>query len=168
MPLFCHVRPQGVIFCGSRYDRNSRHTPLDSGSGFSEFQSKRRHPVFRGGALQVFWVLPMIEVGKAVVRGRHRRHGDPHAIWVITRFPGNPITGRGGGVNEMAIAVESAETAFIGLSIAILTLESRAKAAVTRAPRRPLPLHQSRLSCTLGPWQTSFQSPFCLRGPCRG
>lgn len=79
----------------------------------------------------MFWALPMI-----------KRWGRPWyavgiggtavlmAIWVITRFPGNPITGRGGGVNEMAAAVEIAEGAFIGLSIAILALESRAKAAV--------------------------------------
>jgi hypothetical protein len=49
------------------------------------------------------------------------------AIWVITRFPGNPITGRGGGANEMAIAVEAAQGIFIGLAAAILVTESRMK-----------------------------------------
>jgi hypothetical protein len=48
-------------------------------------------------------------------------------IWVITRMPGNPITGRGGGVNEMAMAVEALQGAFIGLSIAIIALETRTK-----------------------------------------
>jgi hypothetical protein len=48
-------------------------------------------------------------------------------IWIVTRFPGNPITGRGGGVNEMAMAVESMEALFIGLAAAILVLESRMK-----------------------------------------
>jgi hypothetical protein len=48
-------------------------------------------------------------------------------IWVITRFPGNPITGRGGGVNEMAIAVEAMEALFIGLAATILVIESRMK-----------------------------------------
>jgi hypothetical protein len=48
-------------------------------------------------------------------------------IWVITRMPGNPITGRGGGVNEMAIGVEAAQIIFIGLAAAILALESRMK-----------------------------------------
>ena len=79
-----------------------------------------------GGAAQVFWAVPMA-----------RRWGRTWysigiagtiaflLIWVITRFPGNPITGRGGGVNEMAIAVESMEALFIGLAVAILVIESR-------------------------------------------
>ena len=81
-----------------------------------------------GGAAQVFWAVPMA-----------RRWGRTWysigiagtiaflLIWVITRFPGNPITGRGGGVNEMAIAVESMEALFIGLAVAILVIESRMK-----------------------------------------
>lgn len=52
-------------------------------------------------------------------------------IWVITRMPGNPITGRGGGVNEMAMAVEALQGAFIGLSIAIIALETRTKSVKT-------------------------------------
>ena len=81
-----------------------------------------------GGAAQVFWAVPMA-----------RRWGRTWysigiagtiaflLIWVITRFPGNPITGRGGGVNEMAIAVEAMEALFIGLAVAILVIESRMK-----------------------------------------
>jgi hypothetical protein len=50
-----------------------------------------------GGIAQVFWIIPMI-----------RRWGIPWyaigiagtmvfmALWIITRIPGNPITGRGG------------------------------------------------------------------------
>ena len=52
-------------------------------------------------------------------------------IWVITRMPGNPITGRGGGVNEMAMAVEALQGAFIGLSIAIIAQETRTKSDKT-------------------------------------
>ena len=37
------------------------------------------------------------------------------AIWVITRMEGNPITGRGLNVNEMGMAVEALQAAFIGL-----------------------------------------------------
>lgn len=51
------------------------------------------------------------------------------AIWIITRFPSNPITGRGGGVNANAIIAETAEFAFIALAAAILLIESRAKNA---------------------------------------
>jgi hypothetical protein len=47
------------------------------------------------------------------------------SIWAITRMLGNPITGRGGGVNEMAIAVEAMQGIFIGLAAALLAIESR-------------------------------------------
>ena len=81
-----------------------------------------------GGAAQVFWAVPMAK------RWGRTWYSIGIAgtiafllIWVITRFPGNPITGRGGGVNEMAIAVESMEALFIGLAVAILVIESRMK-----------------------------------------
>ncbi|MDQ3968875.1 MAG: hypothetical protein M3275_10835, partial [Thermoproteota archaeon] len=47
------------------------------------------------------------------------------AIWIITRMPGNPITGRGGMVNEMGIAVEAMQWAFVGLATAIVVMELR-------------------------------------------
>ncbi|HXG07029.1 MAG TPA: hypothetical protein VNI77_06860 [Nitrososphaera sp.] len=81
---------------------------------------------FVGGAAQVFWALPMVRRwgkvwygigigGTAVLM----------AIWIITRFPGNPITGRGGGVNEMAVAVEAMQAIFIAVAAAVLVIESR-------------------------------------------
>jgi hypothetical protein len=83
---------------------------------------------FVGGAAQVFWALPMarawgkpwyyVGIGGTLVL---------IAIWVITRFPGNPITGRAGQINEMGIAVELLETAFVVLTAAIIIVESRAK-----------------------------------------
>jgi peptidoglycan/LPS O-acetylase OafA/YrhL len=83
---------------------------------------------FVGGAAQLFWVIPMIRrwgriwygvgiVGTLVLI----------AIWIITRIPGNPITGRGGMVNEMGIAVEAIQGAFVALTAAILVIESRRK-----------------------------------------
>lgn len=81
-----------------------------------------------GGAAQIFWAVPMIRkwgrvwygigIGGTLVL---------IAIWIITRMPGNPITGRGGMVNEMGIAVESLEWAFIGLAAAIIAYESKRK-----------------------------------------
>ena len=74
-----------------------------------------------GGILQIFWVVPMI-----------RRWGLPWygvgiggtlvfvAIWVITRMPGNPITGRGGPANQNGIIVEAAQVAYIILTVAII------------------------------------------------
>lgn len=81
-----------------------------------------------GGIAQVFWALPMVRRwgkiwygigigGTAVLM----------TIWAITRIPGNPITGRGGGVNEMAIAVEAMQGIFIGLAVVILAIELRMK-----------------------------------------
>lgn len=81
-----------------------------------------------GGIAQVFWVIPMV-----------RRWGIPWyvagiggnavfvAIWAITRIPGNPITGRGGGVNQNAILVESGQIAYIIITIAIIVYELRKK-----------------------------------------
>jgi hypothetical protein len=47
------------------------------------------------------------------------------AIWTITRLPGNPITGRGFGVNSNGIIVEVMEAAFIALAAATLVMESK-------------------------------------------
>lgn len=81
---------------------------------------------FVGGIAQLFWIVPMV-----------RRWGRPWyaigiggtavliAIYVTTRIEGNPITGRGFEVNEMGIAVEALEAAFIGLAAAILAMESK-------------------------------------------
>lgn len=80
-----------------------------------------------GGIAQVFWIIPMI-----------RKWGTPWyaigiagtivfmAIWIITRMPGNPITGRGSPAgNPLAISVEVFEAAFIGLAAAIILYERR-------------------------------------------
>jgi hypothetical protein len=81
-----------------------------------------------GGAAQIFWAVPMARKwGRAWYSIGIAGTVAFMLIWVITRMPGNPITGRGGGVNEMAIAVESMEVMFIGLAAAVLVLESRMK-----------------------------------------
>jgi peptidoglycan biosynthesis protein MviN/MurJ (putative lipid II flippase) len=82
-----------------------------------------------GGIAQVFWIIPMI-----------RRWGTPWyaigiagtivfmALWIITRMPGNPITGRGGPAgNPIAITIEVFQAAFIGLAAAIIVYEHRKK-----------------------------------------
>ena len=81
-----------------------------------------------GGLAQVFWVVPMVRRwGKAWyavgIAGTIAFMG----IWAITRMPGNPITGRGGPVNETAMAVEAMQGIFVGLAAAILVMESRMK-----------------------------------------
>lgn len=88
-----------------------------------------------GGIAQVFWVVPMI-----------RKWGLPWylvgiggtavfiAIWTITRMPDNPITGRGGPVSPMGLAVELAQLAFIGMTAAIIALEKRMKQTKSNVP----------------------------------
>ena len=80
------------------------------------------------GIAQLFWVVPMI-----------RKWGRPWyligiggtivliILYAITRMPGNPITGRGGPVSPMALAIEVFQVAFIGLSIAIIIYESKTR-----------------------------------------
>jgi peptidoglycan/LPS O-acetylase OafA/YrhL len=83
---------------------------------------------FAGGAAQVFWALPMARKWRKVWYGVGiGGTAVLMAIWIITRMPGNPITGRGGGVNEMAMAVEAMQGIFIGLAVAILVIESQMK-----------------------------------------
>ena len=80
-----------------------------------------------GGIAQVFWIIPMI-----------RRWGIPWyaigiagtivfmALWIITRMPDNPITGRAGPAgNPIAITIEVFQAAFIGLAAAIIIYELR-------------------------------------------
>jgi hypothetical protein len=80
------------------------------------------------GIAQLFWVVPMI-----------RRWGMPWyyvgvggtivliILYVITRMPDNPITGRGGPISPMAIAIEVFQAAFIGLTVAIIVYEGKRK-----------------------------------------
>jgi len=82
-----------------------------------------------GGIAQVFWIIPTV-----------RRWGIPWyaigiggtivfmVIWIITRIPGNPITGRGGPAgNPIAITIEVFQAGFIVLTAAIIIYERRKK-----------------------------------------
>lgn len=48
-------------------------------------------------------------------------------LFVITRMPDNPITGRGGPLSPMAIAIELLQVAFIGLTVAVIVYERKRK-----------------------------------------
>lgn len=80
------------------------------------------------GIAQVFWIVPIIRqwgktwysigiVGTAVFI----------LLWVITRIPENPITGRAGPINAEAIIIQVFQIAFIVLSIIILIKSAKAK-----------------------------------------
>jgi hypothetical protein len=46
-------------------------------------------------------------------------------MWGITRMPGNPITGRGGPISEMAIAIEVFQIAYVIITSIIIAKERR-------------------------------------------
>lgn len=78
------------------------------------------------GIAQLFWALPMIKrwgrvwyyigiAGTIILI----------IVWAMTRMPGNPITGRGGTINEIGIAIQVFQIAFVVLSTIIIVRESR-------------------------------------------
>ena len=78
------------------------------------------------GIAQIFWVIPMLKswgriwyyigiAGTIILI----------IMWATTRIPGNPITGRGGPISEMAIAVEIFQIAYVVITSIILVKERR-------------------------------------------
>ena len=80
------------------------------------------------GIAQLFWVVPMIRrwglvwyyvgIGGTIVL---------MILYVITRMSDNPITGRGGPISPMGLAIELLQAAFIALTAAIIVYESKRK-----------------------------------------
>jgi hypothetical protein len=78
------------------------------------------------GIAQIFWVIPMLRrwgrtwyligIGGTIIL---------IIMWAITRIPGNPITGRGGPISEMGIAVEIFQVAYIIITAIIILKERR-------------------------------------------
>ena len=78
------------------------------------------------GIAQIFWVIPMLKrwgriwyflgIGGTLIL---------IIMWVITRVPGNPVTGRGGPISEMAIVIEISQIAYIIITAIIILKERR-------------------------------------------
>jgi len=78
------------------------------------------------GIAQIFWVIPMLKrwgriwyfigIGGTIIL---------IIMWGITRMPGNPITGRGGPISEMGIAIEIFQVAYIIITAIIIIRERR-------------------------------------------
>jgi hypothetical protein len=77
------------------------------------------------GIAQLFWAVPMIKrwgkiwyyigiAGTIILI----------IMWAMTRLPGNPITGRAGQINEMAIAIVL-QIAYIVITAIIIGKETR-------------------------------------------
>jgi hypothetical protein len=83
------------------------------------------------GLAQIFWVVPLIRHwGKVWYYVGIAGTLVLIIMWIITRIPDNPITGRGGPIGETAIVVEVFQVAFIVLSIIILIKDRKADPAV--------------------------------------
>ncbi|HKG31368.1 MAG TPA: hypothetical protein VKA91_08855 [Nitrososphaeraceae archaeon] len=78
------------------------------------------------GIAQIFWVLPMVKrwgkmwyyigiAGTIILI----------IMWAITRMPGNPITGRGGPISDMAIAIEVFQIAYVIITAITIARERR-------------------------------------------
>ena len=81
-----------------------------------------------GGLAQVFWIVPTVRNWGKIwdyigIAGTFAFV----PIWVITRIPENPITGRGGMVGDMAIAIEVFQIAFIVLLGLLVAMKSSKK-----------------------------------------
>lgn len=74
-----------------------------------------------GGLAQVFWILPTIKdwgriwdcigiVGTVAFI----------TLWILTRIPDNPITGRGGMIGDIAIATEIFQLTFVALMAVVV------------------------------------------------
>jgi hypothetical protein len=88
------------------------------------------------GIAQIFWVIPMLKrwgkiwyyigiAGTIVLI----------IMWAMTRIPGNPITGRGGPISELAIAIEVFQITYIVLTAIIIGKERNEKSRLVRRKR---------------------------------
>ena len=76
------------------------------------------------GIAQIFWIVPMLKrwgriwyyigiAGTIVLI----------VLWAMTRVPSNPITGRGGPISEMAIAIEVFQIIYVVITAIIIIKE---------------------------------------------
>jgi hypothetical protein len=78
------------------------------------------------GITQLFWVLPMVKrwgriwyyigIASTIIL---------IIMWTMTRMPGNSITGRGGPISDMAIAIEIFQVAYIVITSIMIVKESK-------------------------------------------
>ncbi len=85
-----------------------------------------------GGIAQIFWIIPTIKRwGKAWDYVGIAGTVAFIIIWLITRMPDNPITGRAGRIGESAIIIEIFQIAFIvllGILISKKTVSTTSRA----------------------------------------
>jgi hypothetical protein len=124
-----HHERSTVILCSCGYNCNFRNIYLLLVPNVISFNVNNAIFFLVSGIAQIFWVLPMVKrwgkiwyyigiAGTVILI----------IMWVITRMPGNPITGRGGSISEMAITIEVFQIAFIIITGIIIAKERRGHA----------------------------------------
>jgi hypothetical protein len=89
------------------------------------------------GIAQIFWAIPMLKrwgriwyyigiAGTIVLI----------IMWVMTRAPGNPITGRAGPISEMAIAIEVFQIAYVVITEIIIKKERNREIQTIKQKKR--------------------------------
>jgi hypothetical protein len=80
------------------------------------------------GIAQLFWVIPMIRKwGKIWYYVGIAGNVAFILLYVITRFPGNPINGRGGDADIVDLTCEFAQVVFIIITSIIIVKENKLK-----------------------------------------
>jgi hypothetical protein len=84
------------------------------------------------GIAQIFWAVPMIKRWRRIwyyigIAGTIVLI----ILWAITRVPGNPIIARGGPINEIGIAIEVFQIAYIVLTAIIIGKETTTRRSQT-------------------------------------
>jgi hypothetical protein len=88
-----------------------------------------------GGIAQIFWIIPTIKNwGKAWDYIGIAGTTAFTLIWVITRLPDNPITGRAGRIGDLAIVTEIFQIAFIVLLGILVYRKSKGQKIKTNSP----------------------------------
>jgi hypothetical protein len=84
------------------------------------------------GIVQIFWALPMIKKwGKIWYYIGIAGTIILIMMWAMTRMPRNPITGRGGLINEIGIAIEVFQIAYVVITAIIIVKESKKGARIS-------------------------------------
>jgi hypothetical protein len=80
------------------------------------------------GIAQLFWVIPMIKRwGRIWYYVGIAGNIAFIILYVVTRFPGNPVNGRGGDIDAVDMTCELAQVAYIAITAVILAKERSMK-----------------------------------------
>ncbi len=96
------------------------------------FATRPWNPIFflGSGIAQIFWILPMIKRwGRIWYYVGIAGNIAFIILYVVTRVPGNPVTGRGGGTDIVDLTCEIAQVAYIIITALILIKERTIKAS---------------------------------------